>query len=245
VAGSGSRIEQWNVAIARELRDHGMGSSLPVPHPDDPDQSLGDLRGRVFVVNARDRAAKFAIVPTDWSLARSSIIYGMVVDNGGTVALDSLTINPGPITSKFLASVRVNDVLGRVLREIVSDDQRWHRGKYPLEGLLGSRGESVDVLADAARRTKLSRPGRRPFDDDHYFEVARTYLYESASGSREELAAIWSARLDRLDPPIAEQTIARWIGECRRRKILAKTSVGRGARMPGPRYEALKRRATK
>jgi hypothetical protein len=183
-------------------------------------------------VNAPDRAAKFAIVPTDWTLTRSSIIYGVVVDNGGTVALDSLTIEPGPITSKFLASVRVNDVLDRVLREIVRQDQDWRGGKQPLERLLGSRGESVDALADAARRTKLARPGRRPFDDDHYFEVARTYLDESGSGSREELAAIWSARLGR---PVAEQTIARWIVECRRRQLLAKTSSGTGRRAPGRR----------
>lgn len=234
MAAGRSRVERWNDSISRELTDHGFGRQL------ERWATLPNLRGQVFVKSAPHRAANFAWVPPNWTLDRQAIVYGLVVESAGAVSLDMLAVMPGPITPALLDSIKVNDVLDRVLRRIITDDTQYRRGRYPLEGVLGPRGASVDELANAARRTKRARAGRQPYGESHYLLVADAYL--EADRSRTDLAAVLSKRLGRT---VSEPTVARWLVECRRRQLIIETSSGTGRRVHGRRYATAKRKATK
>lgn len=199
----------------------------------------------LWIVRGTRRSVRFAWVPPKAiGPIRDHVVFGTVSAPDGIARVDSLTVEPAPVTARCLRSIPVADLLRKVLREL-QEVTRDDGTSGPFPRVVAMSQARYRNLAESDSKSGDGR-GRPPLGDDFLFRVARAYLLvtkDGTNGGRARLAADLSKRLDR---DVSVELARSWTEKARVRGFLAATTPGRAAAIAGPRFEDFtKRKATK
>ena len=140
-------------------------------------------------------------------------------------ASDLRTLRWAKITRELLdaevdRALDVIDIAGQAMR----DEEPW------AFNLAFAKESAERALKQAQKAIATPRTGRPPYGQEYYEKVAAVYRLNVAAGDPTAAVARWSST--------SKSAAAKWVAECRRRKLLPATTRGRpsgGSRTLGDR----------
>lgn len=177
------------------------------------------------------------------------MISGAVIDAGGRLALERITVEPNlerhpdsapTMTTNALRSVRLDALLGAVRRELLADPARieWTVRNFPD---LNSARVAKRALKNAETAARQVRPmkstGRgRKLEDEFLWRLARDYLEVRDTASRAVNAEL-RKRYGTGGMAISSETMRDWLKACEKAGYLTAGHRGRASREAGPKFD--------